>query len=154
MTTRRSFLAAAAVAATAAALRPLPALALTVPPPTLLRRAIPSTGEQVPVIGMGTSGSFEVDAAGREPLRQVAGFAGRAEVGVGLRPDGQCLVQAGAGAGRVAIGRQHPCPREQGVRLGRLAPLQQVQPLPCLRGVAGGRGRGDAERRSRPGRRA
>ena len=37
MTTRRSFLAAAAVAATAAALRPLPAFALTVPPPLLLR---------------------------------------------------------------------------------------------------------------------
>ena len=71
MTTRRSFLAAAAVAATAAALRPLPALALTVPPPLLLRRAIPSTGEQIPVIGMGTSGSFEVDAAGREPLKEV-----------------------------------------------------------------------------------
>ncbi|KFN41563.1 aldo/keto reductase [Arenimonas metalli] len=71
MTTRRSFLAAAAVAATAAALRPLPALALTVPPPTLLRRAIPSTGELIPVIGMGTSGSFEVDAAGRAPLEEV-----------------------------------------------------------------------------------
>lgn len=72
MTTRRSFLAAAAVAATAAALRPLPAFALTpVPGPALLRRAIPSSGELIPVIGMGTSGSFEVDAAGREPLKDV-----------------------------------------------------------------------------------
>jgi aryl-alcohol dehydrogenase-like predicted oxidoreductase len=36
-------------------------------------RAIPSSGEKVPVIGMGTSGSFEVDTgeAEREPLREV-----------------------------------------------------------------------------------
>lgn len=36
-------------------------------------RAIPSTGEKVPVIGMGTSGSFEVgqSAAERDPLREV-----------------------------------------------------------------------------------
>ena len=70
MTSRRSFLAAAAVAATAAALRPLPAFALS-PPTTLLQRAIPSTGEKIPVIGMGTSGSFEVVLAGREPLKEV-----------------------------------------------------------------------------------
>jgi diketogulonate reductase-like aldo/keto reductase len=70
MTSRRTFLAAAAVAATAAALRPLPAFAMA-PPVPLLRRAIPSSGELIPVIGMGTSGSFEVDAAGREPLKEV-----------------------------------------------------------------------------------
>lgn len=36
-------------------------------------RAIPSTGEKIPVIGMGTSGSFEVgqSAAERDPLREV-----------------------------------------------------------------------------------
>ncbi len=36
-------------------------------------RAIPSTGEKIPVIGMGTSGSFEVGtgAAERDPLREV-----------------------------------------------------------------------------------
>lgn len=36
-------------------------------------RAIPSTGERLPVIGMGTSGSFEVGAgaAERDPLREV-----------------------------------------------------------------------------------
>lgn len=71
MTSRRSILAAAAVATAAAALRPLPGLALTVAEPSLIRRAIPSSGELIPVIGMGTSGSFEVDAAGREPLKEV-----------------------------------------------------------------------------------
>ncbi|NMO20371.1 aldo/keto reductase [Pyxidicoccus fallax] len=40
---------------------------------SLLTRAIPSTGEQVPVIGMGTSGSFEVSAGTPEydALKQV-----------------------------------------------------------------------------------
>lgn len=72
MTSRRTFLTAAAVAATAAALRPLPAFAADAPATvTLARRAIPSTGETIPMIGMGTSGSFEVDAAGREPLKEV-----------------------------------------------------------------------------------
>ncbi len=72
MTSRRTFLAAAAVAATAAALRPLPAFALSpVAGPTLIQRAIPATGEMLPAIGMGTSGSFEVDLAGREPLKEV-----------------------------------------------------------------------------------
>lgn len=40
---------------------------------TLQARAIPSTGERLPVIGLGTSGSFEVGTsdAEREPLREV-----------------------------------------------------------------------------------
>jgi len=74
MTSRRSFLSAAAFAATAATLHPLPALAAasaTGAAPGLAKRAIPATGERIPVIGMGTSGSFEVDAAGREPLKEV-----------------------------------------------------------------------------------
>ena len=72
MTSRRSLLSAAALAATAAALHPMSVFA-AVPAAVsgLARRAIPSTGETIPVIGMGTSGSFEVDAAGREPLREV-----------------------------------------------------------------------------------
>ncbi|TBU98531.1 aldo/keto reductase [Stutzerimonas kirkiae] len=39
----------------------------------LQARAIPSSGERLPVIGMGSSGSFEVgsDAAARDPLREV-----------------------------------------------------------------------------------
>jgi len=46
MTTRRSFLAAAAVAAATAALRPLPALAMAPPVPgALMRRAIPTTNQ-------------------------------------------------------------------------------------------------------------
>ena len=40
---------------------------------TLIVRRIPSSGEELPVIGLGTSGPFEVGdaAAEREPLRQV-----------------------------------------------------------------------------------
>lgn len=71
MTSRRSFLSATALAAAAAALHPLPALASKPAPAALATRAIPSSGEKIPVIGMGTSGSFEVDAAGREPLKEV-----------------------------------------------------------------------------------
>lgn len=93
MASRRDFLATATLAATGLTLAPLaacsqdtprplsidpkkPAGALTVEQPfrgTLLKRAIPSSGEQLPVIGMGTSGSFEVGfgADAREPLREV-----------------------------------------------------------------------------------
>ena len=40
---------------------------------TMIRRAIPSSGEQLPVIGLGTSGPFEVGAStsARAPLRDV-----------------------------------------------------------------------------------
>ncbi len=40
---------------------------------SLLERPIPASGESIPAIGMGTSGSFEVgtDAAARDPLREV-----------------------------------------------------------------------------------
>lgn len=71
MTSRRSFLSAAALTAVAAAVHPLPAFACNPAAGGLVRRAIASTGEMIPVIGMGTSGSFEVDAAGREPLKEV-----------------------------------------------------------------------------------
>lgn len=71
MASRRTFLTAAAVA-TAAVLGPFPVLAVAAPAASsLTRRAIASSGETLPVIGMGTSGSFEVDAAGREPLKEV-----------------------------------------------------------------------------------
>jgi len=42
-------------------------------PAPLIRRRIPSSGEEIPVIGLGTSGPFEVGdgAAERAPLRQV-----------------------------------------------------------------------------------
>lgn len=88
MYTRRTFLTASALAAagiTLAACRDSaqaqaggggqataskPAVAL---PGPLNTRAIPSTGERIPVIGMGTSGSFEVgdSKAERDPLREV-----------------------------------------------------------------------------------
>ena len=76
MTSRRTFLSAATLAAAAAALRPLPLLAAApaVPPSSaasIATRIIPSSGEALPAIGMGTSGSFEVDLPGREPLKEV-----------------------------------------------------------------------------------
>ncbi len=71
MTSRRSFLSGAGLAATVAALQSLPAFAVTPTTASLRKRAIPATGELIPVIGMGTSGSFEVDSAGREPLKEV-----------------------------------------------------------------------------------
>src|SRR5690606_41277451 len=73
MTDRREFLAAALTVAGAAVLRPLPALAEP-GPGTMLKRAIPSSGELIAVIGAATSGSFEEDMAGREPLREVPRF--------------------------------------------------------------------------------
>lgn len=72
MANRRAFLSAAIAAAAAAALPALPAFASGRPAPRpIARRVIPASGETIPAIGMGTSGSFEVDAAGREPLREV-----------------------------------------------------------------------------------
>ena len=84
MYTRRRFLTSTAIAAAAgiglAACRdPAQAspaeAARAAPAPVgpLNTRTIPSTGEKIPVIGMGTSGSFEVgDSAGeRDPLREV-----------------------------------------------------------------------------------
>jgi aryl-alcohol dehydrogenase-like predicted oxidoreductase len=71
MTSRRSFLSGAALAVSAALLRPAPVFAAAPDSRRMNQRTIPSTGERIPVIGMGTSGSFEVDDAGRGPLREV-----------------------------------------------------------------------------------
>ena len=75
MTSRREFLSVASLAATGIMLSPLAACsrdaappapptptasAPAAPPGPMLTRAIPSTGEQLPVIGAGTSGSYEV----------------------------------------------------------------------------------------------
>jgi aryl-alcohol dehydrogenase-like predicted oxidoreductase len=70
MSTRRDFLSSTALAAAAAMLSPRLALAST---DALATRAIPSSGDALPVIGMGTSGSFEVgaDAAARVALTEV-----------------------------------------------------------------------------------
>jgi len=80
--TRRKFLITSAIAATgiglaacrdaAQAQAPAASAPDTLTGPLNLR-AIPSTGEKVPVIGMGTSGSFEVgqSAAELDPLREV-----------------------------------------------------------------------------------
>ncbi|MBW8369130.1 MAG: aldo/keto reductase [Arenimonas sp.] len=70
MTSRRTFLSAAAIGTAAAVLAPLPLFAAA-PGPGLATRIIPSSGASVPVIGMGTSGSFEVDLPGRTPLKDV-----------------------------------------------------------------------------------
>ena len=71
MTSRRTFLTAAAIAATAAALRPAPLFASAAAPSAIATRIIPASGEALPAIGMGTSGSFEVDLPGREALKEV-----------------------------------------------------------------------------------
>ncbi len=69
MTTRRTLIQATALGC-AASLTDL-SWALTTPAPR--RRAIPSSGERIPVIGLGTSGNFEVgdSAVERDPLRAV-----------------------------------------------------------------------------------
>lgn len=91
MTSRRDFLATASLAATGIALAPLAACSQdagsAIPPkPTgaiadvvplgaaLLARPIPSSDEQIPVIGVGTSGSYEVplDSPEFDALRDVA----------------------------------------------------------------------------------
>lgn len=86
MTTRRQFLTLSAAAAAAGA---LPAGLLSAAPAraqtaVIQTRKIPSSGEALPVIGMGTSGSFQVGdtEAEREPLREVLRrfFAGGASV--------------------------------------------------------------------------
>jgi aryl-alcohol dehydrogenase-like predicted oxidoreductase len=61
MSTRRQFLGSSAVILAWSA---LPAYAAS--GKTMLKRPIPSSGEMVPVIGMGTSGSFQIPANGPE----------------------------------------------------------------------------------------
>lgn len=68
MATRRDFLVSASVAVAGLALAPLasassPLRLLGARPASspLISRAIPSTGEQLPVIGVGTSGSYDVE---------------------------------------------------------------------------------------------
>ena len=61
MSTRRQFLGSSAVVLACSA---LPAFAAS--GKTMLKRPIPSSGEMVPVIGMGTSGSFQIPADGPE----------------------------------------------------------------------------------------
>jgi aryl-alcohol dehydrogenase-like predicted oxidoreductase len=57
MTNRRQFLGAAAFATAA-----FTTIAQAAPKTEILRRRIPSSGEMIPAIGMGTSGSFQVPA--------------------------------------------------------------------------------------------
>ena len=62
MQTRRSFLGAASSTAAVLALGSTHRAFAHTAQPAMAMRAIPSTGEKLPVIGMGTSGSFEVTA--------------------------------------------------------------------------------------------
>lgn len=75
MPTRRTFLGTSAAIAAVIGLTPLRswAQATASRAGAIRTRSIPSTGEVIPVIGMGTSGSFEVgtSAAERDPLREV-----------------------------------------------------------------------------------
>jgi diketogulonate reductase-like aldo/keto reductase len=70
--TRRSFLASLAAAGAAAAFRPAGAGAYPGPGP-ILTRAIPSSGEALPLVGLGTSRTFNVgeDVAGRNQCAEV-----------------------------------------------------------------------------------
>lgn len=61
MSTRRQFLGTTLLASAAFSARSLAAAGTE-----MLRRPIPSTGEMVPAIGMGTSGSFQIPAGGAE----------------------------------------------------------------------------------------
>ncbi|MFL9710070.1 aldo/keto reductase [Methylobacillus sp. Pita1] len=84
MLSRRSFLSGIAAAGAGLALaRPVFAKPLS-QAASMQTRAIPSSGERLPVIGMGSSGSFEVgnSAAELDPLREVLRrfFAGGATV--------------------------------------------------------------------------
>lgn len=73
MSTRRRFLASAALATTAATTLGFAAGPLLAAERPLRTRAIPSSGETLPVIGMGTSTSFEIgnDVAARAALAEV-----------------------------------------------------------------------------------
>lgn len=82
MYSRRQFLTSTAIAAAGAALASHQSVAIAAadaaaqkpaPATKMARRKIPASGEEIPVIGMGTSGSFDVgtDAAARDPLREV-----------------------------------------------------------------------------------
>lgn len=76
MTNRRQFLSAAIAAAAATMFDSPHAFATTIAPNMkgpIATRGIPSTGERIPVIGLGTSGSFEIGtaAADRDPRREV-----------------------------------------------------------------------------------
>jgi diketogulonate reductase-like aldo/keto reductase len=66
MIARRTFLTAAAAGAAALNSGMLAQLANAAAPGALLKRKIPSSGEMIPAIGMGTSGSFQVSAGGPE----------------------------------------------------------------------------------------
>src|SRR5688500_8933441 len=61
MTSRRQFLGTALLASTALSMRTIAASKTEV-----LRRPIPSSGEMIPAIGMGTSGSFQIPAGSAE----------------------------------------------------------------------------------------
>jgi aryl-alcohol dehydrogenase-like predicted oxidoreductase len=61
MTNRRQFLATAVIASAA-----FTSIAQAAPKSEILRRRIPSSGEMVPAIGMGTSGIFQIPADSKE----------------------------------------------------------------------------------------
>ena len=70
---RREFIGAIGAAAFAAVANTRAAESPSVAPAGMQKRAIPSSGEQLPAIGMGTSGTFDVGAteAERAPLVEV-----------------------------------------------------------------------------------
>jgi diketogulonate reductase-like aldo/keto reductase len=69
---RRRLLGLLGGAAACAVMAPLPGLpAAAAPAPRMATRRIPASGQEVPVIGMGSADTFDVHAAGYPPLREV-----------------------------------------------------------------------------------
>jgi diketogulonate reductase-like aldo/keto reductase len=69
---RRRLLGLLGGAAACAVMAPLPGLpAAAAPAPRMATRRIPASGQEVPVIGMGSADTFDVDAGGYPPLLEV-----------------------------------------------------------------------------------
>lgn len=70
---RRDMLKMGVVAGAGLALKDLPAFAQTSQPASLIQRPIPSSGERLPIVGIGTARRYDVgpSAAERAPLREV-----------------------------------------------------------------------------------
>jgi aryl-alcohol dehydrogenase-like predicted oxidoreductase len=103
MTTRRRWMGMAAGAVAGAAIGPLPmASAMAAAPLPLLTRAVPSSGERVPVVGLGSSATFSQAARGEDvtALREV--LAKLVELGGTVVDTAPQYGAAEAVAGRIA----------------------------------------------------
>ncbi|HSX72411.1 MAG TPA: aldo/keto reductase, partial [Pseudomonas sp.] len=108
MTTRRRFIQHASALAALATLGPLSGLAQAAASGELLRRKIPSSGELLPVVGLGTSRTHDVplDEEHLAPLREV--FATLIEGGGSLVDTAPSYGRAEAVCGELAAGNVRP----------------------------------------------